>query len=333
MDVKSSLLNGKLKEEVYVKQPPGFESSKLPDYVCKLDKALYRLKQEQRACYETLSTFLIQNKFVRERIDNTLFIYRSKGESSPAIAYDPNSPADNSEAHPLKEYKIKFLVMNGKKPLTFNFKTFTESTSLDYNKCLHFFFLARKRKGSLKLCQKRKKAKTDKKPAAQATKTPPIEEVPTKDSNKTQLVSSGQTVHPQDTERNIQVAVKGSHSPLDEGTRKSKPLPEGTTTDPKDLVGNDQLADKGFHSMVFDEEPVSEEHQSLTPHKEQLKSSHARNTDEPDSESFSCSKTFRPCDNFVSVVERTKHEEAAATYADLKDSIEEYYEENVDHRA
>ncbi|GKB59696.1 retrovirus-related pol polyprotein from transposon TNT 1-94, partial [Tanacetum coccineum] len=80
MDVKSAFLNGKLKEEVYVKQPPGFESSEFPDYVCKLDKALYGLKQAPKAWYETLSTFLIQNKFVRGRIDNTLFIYRSKGD-------------------------------------------------------------------------------------------------------------------------------------------------------------------------------------------------------------------------------------------------------------
>ncbi|GJT81313.1 retrovirus-related pol polyprotein from transposon TNT 1-94 [Tanacetum coccineum] len=54
MDVKSAFLNGKLKEEVYVKQPPGFESSEFPDYVCKLDKALYGLKQSPRAWYETL---------------------------------------------------------------------------------------------------------------------------------------------------------------------------------------------------------------------------------------------------------------------------------------
>ncbi|GJW50334.1 retrovirus-related pol polyprotein from transposon TNT 1-94 [Tanacetum coccineum] len=42
---RCATLNGKLKEGVYVKQPPGFESSEFPDYVCELDKGLYRLKQ------------------------------------------------------------------------------------------------------------------------------------------------------------------------------------------------------------------------------------------------------------------------------------------------
>ncbi|GKC71567.1 retrovirus-related pol polyprotein from transposon TNT 1-94 [Tanacetum coccineum] len=73
MDIKSAFLNGKLKEEVYVKQPPDFKSSEFHAYVYKLGKALYGLKQAPRAWYETLSTFLIQNKFTRGRIDNTLF--------------------------------------------------------------------------------------------------------------------------------------------------------------------------------------------------------------------------------------------------------------------
>ncbi|GKE31551.1 retrovirus-related pol polyprotein from transposon TNT 1-94 [Tanacetum coccineum] len=50
MDVKSTFLNGKVKEEVYVKQPPGFESNEFPNYVCKLNKALYGLKQAPKAC-------------------------------------------------------------------------------------------------------------------------------------------------------------------------------------------------------------------------------------------------------------------------------------------
>ncbi|GJZ34847.1 retrovirus-related pol polyprotein from transposon TNT 1-94 [Tanacetum coccineum] len=54
-----------MKEEVYVKQPPSFESSEFPNHVCKFDKALYGLKQAPRALYETLSTFLTEHKFVR----------------------------------------------------------------------------------------------------------------------------------------------------------------------------------------------------------------------------------------------------------------------------
>ncbi|GJR44366.1 retrovirus-related pol polyprotein from transposon TNT 1-94 [Tanacetum coccineum] len=65
MDVKSAFLNGKLKEEVYVKQLLDFESSEFSNHVCKLDKALYELKQALRAWYEILSTYLTEHKFVR----------------------------------------------------------------------------------------------------------------------------------------------------------------------------------------------------------------------------------------------------------------------------
>jgi hypothetical protein len=44
MDVKSAFLNGVIQEEVYVRQPPGFENPKYPNRVYKLSKALYRLK-------------------------------------------------------------------------------------------------------------------------------------------------------------------------------------------------------------------------------------------------------------------------------------------------
>ncbi|GKE65049.1 hypothetical protein Tco_1519210 [Tanacetum coccineum] len=50
------------------------------------------------------------------------------------VATHPNPHTDDSEVHPFKEYIIKFSVMNDKKPLTLNFKTFMESTKLDYAK-------------------------------------------------------------------------------------------------------------------------------------------------------------------------------------------------------
>jgi hypothetical protein len=63
MDMKSAFLNGPIKEEVYVEQPPGFEDSEYPNHVYKLSKALYGLKQALRAWYECLRDFLITNGF------------------------------------------------------------------------------------------------------------------------------------------------------------------------------------------------------------------------------------------------------------------------------
>ncbi|KAD4180484.1 hypothetical protein E3N88_29075 [Mikania micrantha] len=76
MDIKSAFLYGTIKEEVYVCQPPGFDDVHHPDWVYKLDKALYGLKQAPRAWYDTLSQFLLSNKFSRGTIDKTLFIKR-----------------------------------------------------------------------------------------------------------------------------------------------------------------------------------------------------------------------------------------------------------------
>jgi hypothetical protein len=73
MDVKSAFLNGPIKEEVYVEQPPGFEDSEYPNHVYKLSKALYGLKQAPRAWYECLRNFLITNGFKVGKADPTLF--------------------------------------------------------------------------------------------------------------------------------------------------------------------------------------------------------------------------------------------------------------------
>ncbi|KAJ9544473.1 hypothetical protein OSB04_024180, partial [Centaurea solstitialis] len=77
MDVKSAFLYGTIDEELYVSQPPGFEDPKYPDKVYKLRKALYGLHQPPRAWYDTLSSYLLENKFERGVIDKTLFIKRT----------------------------------------------------------------------------------------------------------------------------------------------------------------------------------------------------------------------------------------------------------------
>jgi hypothetical protein len=73
MDVKSAFLNGVIQEEVYVRQPLGFESPKYPDRVYKLSKALYGLKQAPRAWYARLKTFLLEHGYVMGSVDKTLF--------------------------------------------------------------------------------------------------------------------------------------------------------------------------------------------------------------------------------------------------------------------
>nr|GEY23109.1 hypothetical protein [Tanacetum cinerariifolium] len=79
MDVKSAFLYGKIEEEVYVCQPPGFEDPDFPNKVYKVKKALYGLHQAPRAWYKTLSTYLLNNGFKRGQLDKTLFIKQNKG--------------------------------------------------------------------------------------------------------------------------------------------------------------------------------------------------------------------------------------------------------------
>ncbi|GJZ91226.1 retrovirus-related pol polyprotein from transposon TNT 1-94 [Tanacetum coccineum] len=66
MDVKTTFLNGPLKEEVYVSQPDGFVDSDFPDHVYRLKKALYGLKQAPLAWYDKLSSLLIEHHFTKD---------------------------------------------------------------------------------------------------------------------------------------------------------------------------------------------------------------------------------------------------------------------------
>ncbi|WVZ75901.1 LOW QUALITY PROTEIN: hypothetical protein U9M48_023920 [Paspalum notatum var. saurae] len=81
MDVKSAFLNGFIEEEVYVRQPPGFESARFPDRVYKLRKALYGLKQAPRAWYARLKSFLLKSGFVMGSVDKTLFLLSRGGDT------------------------------------------------------------------------------------------------------------------------------------------------------------------------------------------------------------------------------------------------------------
>jgi hypothetical protein len=59
LDVKSTFLNGELKEEVYLTQPEGFVKSGHEHLISKLKKALYGLKQVPRSWYEKIDSFFL----------------------------------------------------------------------------------------------------------------------------------------------------------------------------------------------------------------------------------------------------------------------------------
>nr|GEX03088.1 Gag-Pol polyprotein [Tanacetum cinerariifolium] len=66
MDVKTTFLNGPLKEDVYVAHPNGFFDPDHPKKVYRLKKALYGLEQAPRAWYDELSQFLISKCFTKD---------------------------------------------------------------------------------------------------------------------------------------------------------------------------------------------------------------------------------------------------------------------------
>nr|GEW50597.1 hypothetical protein [Tanacetum cinerariifolium] len=98
MDVKTAILNGNLREEVYVSQLDRFVDTDNPNHVYKLKKALYRLKQAPHAWYDMLSLFLISQDFFKGSVDPTLFIQRESNNLLPdsSIALTAFADADHA---------------------------------------------------------------------------------------------------------------------------------------------------------------------------------------------------------------------------------------------
>jgi len=143
MDVKSAFLNGPLHEEVYVKQPPGFEDLNFPNHVYKLDKALYGLKQAPRAWYEHLKELLVDRGFDVGLIDPTLFTKRVNGELFVCqlyvddIIFGSTNKAFNDEFSKLMTDRFEMSMMGEMKFfLGFEIKQLREGTFINQAKYL-----------------------------------------------------------------------------------------------------------------------------------------------------------------------------------------------------
>nr|GEU78895.1 hypothetical protein [Tanacetum cinerariifolium] len=444
MDVKSAFLNGKLKEEIYVKQPHVFKSSEFPNYVCKLDKALYGLKQAPRACpmckildqskgitsnyceknpqvperkstsgacqilggklvcwsakkqqyvamssvaaeyvaaarccasivwmkYQ-LSNYDIHYKMVPIFWDNTSAIDISNNSVlhsrtkhidirefwCTAFATHPNPPTDDFKVHPLKEYTIKFLMMNGKNPLTLHFKTLIEFTGLDYAKDAYVSHPSHE-------VVKAELAEIVENPIL-SDRTPILKIAfpmgwrilftfviqdesfrisPTIISNSNYSKDPSK-VTPVKLITFMSQGLEASES-LSQKRKKSKfKKPSTKTKSDKEevFVARDD--------MEKDTQADEEANQSSSPIKDKLEPSHILETQVSDFESSS--PDLKKYDNIIPLTERQlvrylkkvsrvlfkkltneqcgQHKEVVFSYADLMSSIKGYYEENVDH--
>ncbi|XP_019241460.1 PREDICTED: uncharacterized protein LOC109221426 [Nicotiana attenuata] len=87
LDVSTAFLHDELSETVYMRQPKGFEHPDYPHYVCKLQRALYGLKQSPRVWFHCLARFLLDLGFKQCVSDQSMFIFHSGGDCIILLIY------------------------------------------------------------------------------------------------------------------------------------------------------------------------------------------------------------------------------------------------------
>ena len=87
MDVKTAFLNRKIIEEVYLKQPKGFETHDPNAFICRFKKDLYGLKQAPRAQHKRTDKYLNGLGFSKNEADPNLYYKRGKDDMVILILY------------------------------------------------------------------------------------------------------------------------------------------------------------------------------------------------------------------------------------------------------
>ncbi|GKC07073.1 retrovirus-related pol polyprotein from transposon TNT 1-94 [Tanacetum coccineum] len=115
MDVKTAILNGPLKEEVYVIQSDGFVDPHYLDKVYHLKKVLYGLKKDPRACYGELFKFLVSKGFSKEILKKhgmtTCDSIGAPMATTPKLDVDLSGiPIDQTKCHSMISLTMRFLL-------------------------------------------------------------------------------------------------------------------------------------------------------------------------------------------------------------------------------
>ena len=79
LDVKTAFLHGELEEEIYMRQPEGFQVQGKEDHVCRLKKSLYGLKQSPRQWYKRFDMFMHGIGYCRSEFDSCVYHKRLPG--------------------------------------------------------------------------------------------------------------------------------------------------------------------------------------------------------------------------------------------------------------
>jgi len=86
-DVKNAFLHGDLEEEIYMDVPPGYTANSESEVVCKLQRALYGLKQSPKAWFGRFSLAMKKYGYTQSNSDHTLFLKRRLGKVTALIIY------------------------------------------------------------------------------------------------------------------------------------------------------------------------------------------------------------------------------------------------------
>ncbi|GJZ08415.1 hypothetical protein Tco_0542698 [Tanacetum coccineum] len=235
---------------------------------------------------------------------------------STTVAFDPFPSTDEPEKRPLKEFIIKFLVLNGQKPLTLDFNTFCSSIGLDYNNGNYVDHptpeIVKKELGNIAI----NPSYLDKTLGPEAlgalskkSKRPKSKKPPTKTKARLKPCHVPRVTWGQRLRGNIPLAeMEPIHTPV------ADPLGIGakyqTFADIQSYLLSEDELDK-----VSDEEEVlaagDDMNEDIQAAKEVRTPSAKQDQSEPSNE---------------------HHEEATVSYVDLKASIDQYYDENIAHK-
>ena len=105
MDVKSAFLNGVLKEEVYLEQPPGYVKIGEEKKVLKLKKALYGLKQAPWGWNSCIDTYFKENGYKQCPHEHSHYTKKSGGDVILVALYVDDLIFSGNNNEMIEEFK------------------------------------------------------------------------------------------------------------------------------------------------------------------------------------------------------------------------------------